>query len=402
MQHELGLPEALERAASALEADSDAIRPANGDPIQLIESLDEAAASRVLYWLFCNEPAAASELALVWAEEGPRGLAPLLALEPSELPKAAAKILRRIHHQLRSRGVELPESGPQPVVARLGRVEDDLEEARVSLPDPSGTRLLVLALGNPAGGVRLFQAQVDEDLGLRAFDVFEAARRDVRRFLREFTRGEQLRAVPVPPESWRAALARAVSVEGSDQALPRGFAEWRSLLTEVPADTPTPGEIAVRELDWVEEDRAALRAHVVAQFREGALGPWISRLDELEATARQMEDAASGVLVVSGATRQAHISSALDDALDRLYADESGLRAARRFEEAAYVLWKSGQDKDAQACLCAARDFRELPPRENEIARAGLQRILGPFIDKLDQQKGEAGAEPEPSLLVKP
>ena len=29
---DVGLPEALERAASALEADADAIRPANGDP----------------------------------------------------------------------------------------------------------------------------------------------------------------------------------------------------------------------------------------------------------------------------------------------------------------------------------------------------------------------------------
>ena len=40
MSGEVGLPEALERAASALEADADAIRPANGDPFQLLGLLD--------------------------------------------------------------------------------------------------------------------------------------------------------------------------------------------------------------------------------------------------------------------------------------------------------------------------------------------------------------------------
>ena len=38
-QSGVGLPEALERAASALPAEADAIRPANGDPAQLLDLL---------------------------------------------------------------------------------------------------------------------------------------------------------------------------------------------------------------------------------------------------------------------------------------------------------------------------------------------------------------------------
>ena len=208
MNDELGLAEALERAASVLEADSDGIRPANGDPLQLLNVLDDAGAARVLRWLLCNEPAAGSELALVWAEEGPRGLEALLGQDPSELPKSAAKTVRRLFHGLRSRGVEIPETAPQPMVARLADVEDGIDEARVSLPDPSGTRLLFLALAHPAGGARLFQAQVDEERGLRGFEIFEAARRDTRRFLREFSRDGQLRVVPAPPDSLRADEAQ--------------------------------------------------------------------------------------------------------------------------------------------------------------------------------------------------
>ncbi|MGE4652009.1 MAG: hypothetical protein AAEJ53_14070 [Myxococcota bacterium] len=402
MNDELGLPEALERAASALESDSEAIRPANGDPLQLLDALDEAGAGRVLTWLLCNEPAAGGELALVWAEEGSEGLAPLLGLDPAALPKAARKTLRRLIHNLRSSGVELPAAEPRTVVARLAPVEDGIDEALVTLPDPSGARLLFLASAHPGGGVRLFQAEVDEDLGLRGFEVFEIGRRDARRFLRELSRGKGLPAVSAPPESLRALIARAVAGQSSEHPLPRGFAEWRSQLTETQEDTPTPGEIAERELSCPDEDREELRSRALKQVEAGQLGPWISRLDLLEDTARQLEDAAGGVVVVSGGARRARMAGLLDEALDRLYGDEAGEPAARRFEEAAFVLWKSGEEEDARACLCAARDFREKAPRENEIARAGIQRVLGPFIEKLMGAEGEKAAESDASLLVKP
>ena len=42
----VGLPEALERAASALDGDADAIRPANGDPDALLGELAPDAATR--------------------------------------------------------------------------------------------------------------------------------------------------------------------------------------------------------------------------------------------------------------------------------------------------------------------------------------------------------------------
>ena len=48
---DIGLPEALERAASALSADADSIRPANGDPTSLLALLGPEGAPRVLRWL---------------------------------------------------------------------------------------------------------------------------------------------------------------------------------------------------------------------------------------------------------------------------------------------------------------------------------------------------------------
>ena len=47
----MSLSEVLEAAAIALAGDAEAIRPANGDPVRLLASLDSDAAARVLGWI---------------------------------------------------------------------------------------------------------------------------------------------------------------------------------------------------------------------------------------------------------------------------------------------------------------------------------------------------------------
>ena len=82
----MSLADTLERAASALPDDADDIRPANGDPLQLLSLLGSAAQSRVLIWLLTNDPASGEELAVAWAEE-PAGSKPLLELDGSAVSR---------------------------------------------------------------------------------------------------------------------------------------------------------------------------------------------------------------------------------------------------------------------------------------------------------------------------
>jgi len=62
----VSLAAALERAAEALTADADAIRPANGDPDRLLRDLEPAAAVRLLDWLLREAPDAGEELVEAW------------------------------------------------------------------------------------------------------------------------------------------------------------------------------------------------------------------------------------------------------------------------------------------------------------------------------------------------
>jgi len=392
----LGLPEALERAASAMPEEADAIRPANGDPSQLLEMLDVAAAARVLTWLLQNEPEPGAELAAEWAEH-PRGVEPLQQVDAADLPKPARKVIRRALHGLRSRGVSVPEAESVPVVAKLPPLDDDLSAAMVSAIDPRGTRIVYLVEAHPSGGARLFELILDEVRGVVGLEVYTTGRSKARKFLREFTGRDRFPAVEAPVEAVRALVARIASIQPADRPLPRGFGEWRPRIAPASEDAATPGERA-REALGASGNRQALD-RAVAFVRDKQLGPWPTDPDALPKFAERLAEVAQSQIIVSGPRRGEQVDGILADALEEIFDASAREATAQRFEESAYVSWKRDAEDDARACLEAAREFRERPPRENPVARALVEVLLEPALRKLEEESKGDGDE---SLLVKP
>ena len=183
----MSLPEALERAAEALPNDADLIRPANGDPSQLLETLDSAGCRRVLVWLLANEFAAGEELLQAWCDDD-RGIESIQSIEVGQLPKAGKKLLRKALHRMRTSGVEMsaPEVA-QPAATRLSEVADAIDGSYLTSVDPRGSVLMFLVEANPVGGARLFQVMLDERRGVLEFDVYSTGRSKTRSFLRKLT-----------------------------------------------------------------------------------------------------------------------------------------------------------------------------------------------------------------------
>lgn len=386
----IGLAEALERAASALPGDADAIRPANGDPVQLARMLDEAAARRVLLWLLTSEPAAGEELASEWAED-PEGVGRVvLSIDLEGLPKPARKALRRVLHRLRSQGVTVPEAVRPPVVATLPPVDDELHEGRVSALDPRGFRVVYLAMDHPGGGVRLFETVIDELRGVADFEVYNTGRSRIRRLFKEFEQAGGRRAAQAPPDAVRALLARAAQAQPDARPLPRGFREWRSRLTEPGQDPRTPGEIAREALADPGADLDEALARVAQWIEGGSLGPWPPLPEPAREVAERIAEAGKGVLVLSEGTRREQVERALDQTLESLFDADFRETTARRLDESAYVMWKTGREEDARAALRAADAFRQRPASENPVARAMLEQLFAPV---LSEARAEPGSE---------
>ncbi|MEE2678392.1 MAG: hypothetical protein VX546_07435 [Myxococcota bacterium] len=378
----VGLPEALERAASALPDDADAIRPANGDPTQLLDLLGTDRAAAVLRWLLEAEPADAAELVTAWSEGADAGAAAVLAVAEDGLAKPARKLLRRAHHQLRSRGVAVPVATPEATVVTLPPVEEVAEEGWVTPLDPRGGRGAYLVASHPAGGLRMFEVVFDDARGIADCRVFNASRSRVRKFLKEFTRQGPRAPVAAEPDAVRALIARAAAAHPADRPLPRGFSEWRSALC--PEETgSTPGELAREALGDAEEPSALRR--VAERVRSGELGPWPPEQAFLEGLGERIQGIAEGgAIIVSPAQRSEQADQVLEDALTELRVGDYPLQTAARFEEAAYVLWKQDRNEEARDCLAAARAFREREP-ENPVSRSMLETVLAPALAAVER-----------------
>lgn len=402
----MSLADSLESAATELSGDADAIRPANGDPFQLLEQLDETAASRVLSWLLANEPDAGVELALAWADEGAdeadeQGAEESGAVGSAEsivrifqgvdeagLPKVGKKGLRKALHRLRSRGLEVPkrESGGQRV-ARLPEIEGEIAEGYLSALDPRGGRLVYILEANPAGGARLFELLLDDDRGIIDFQVYGAARGRIRSFLKQALDRSRFPTVEVPLPALRALIARIESLHPTNRVLPQAFVEHRGRLSVA---GEAPGDLVARALgaDPAKHDEAlALSAELV---RKGTVGPWGPVAEVLAARV-------DGELELAGARPEGEED--WPSIAERVFCDEATNEATRqRLRESAYVLWKMAQEEEARACLAGAKAFEELGAAGNLLATAMTETLLAPAVAAIRSRAAEPGdhpAEPE-------
>jgi hypothetical protein len=392
----LGLAEALERAATALREHARAIRPANGDPTQLLEALGPEGGARVLSWLLANEPADGEELAAAWAEDEEGGIAALRQLDAESLPKPARKVLRKVLHRLRSRGVELPAEAPAARVAKLPPIEDTLTAAFVSPVDPLGTRAVYLVEPHPSGGARMFELMLDVARGVVGLEVYQAGRSQVRRFLRDITHDRRFPSVEAPRASVQALVARAASAQPADRLLPRGFGEWRTHVAAPPEPAKTPGELAAEALGAEATPERLRRATELVRSRD--IGPWPPPGEVLQELATRLGESAEGKIIVAEPIRRQQVARILDDAAQSAYAGAQASRATACFREAAYWLWKTGRDEDARAALAAALAFEAGPEAWAPVARAMLEVALAPVLEKLDR---EVAGDEENSRLVK-
>ncbi len=380
----MSLARALEAAASALPEHEDAIRPANGDPERLLAALTTPAATTVLAWLLDNHPDDGEELALAWADLE-AGTAPLQGLVDGAIGKAGRKALRRAQHRLRSRGIE---AGVAPVVAHIGtlpKLDDEINVALVSPPDPSGAQLVVVVESSPSGGTRIFQGAVDLERGILEFRVLQANRSQARRLLRDLAGNAALAATEAPREAVAALLARGAEAQPSDRALPQAFGEWRSRIARAPEGAPTPGALARAAVDA--KPTPSLLREVAEAVVAGTYGPWPPTFEVIHAAAEKVRDTAKSQLLVDDQQRRAQVEDAIGDALDLRYAPPAAERTAMRFEEVAYTAWKHGRAEEAERCIAVARAFREQPPRENPVARALFDQSLQPLLDALREHE---------------
>lgn len=369
----MSLAQSLEKAASELPGDADAIRPANGDPSQLLSGLDADAAVRVLGWLLANEPADAGELAAAWLDE-PQGPEVVGRIDEADLPKPGRKALRRVAHRAKSRGIELGGGAVEasPRVARLPSVEKDVSAGFLCPYDPSGSRLVYLVESNPSGGARLYEAVLNEDRGILDFQAYRVSRSQLRDFERSITRRERFAAIETSTGDIKALIAERLEVHPADRPLPKAFDEWRGRVLEGADAGQTPARSVEAALGSGSAD--ALDA-LALQVRSGELGPWPPAPEALEKATVEVRDRVQVQQASEQEVDQEWLGEALREAVGELYRGESADALAGRLAETAYLLWKNDDEGLAKACLATAAQLRSSEAQDNPVLEAFIEEL---------------------------
>ena len=385
----MSLASALELAATALPHAEEVIRPANGDPLRVLEGLDADAAREVLAWLLENDPPAGEELLSTWVDDE-RGVALLVEVDPAPFSKDARKVLRRARHRLRSRGVEIAEKARE-IVATLPEMEDTLGGAYLSFPDPSGAQMALRVEARAGGGARILQAVFDFERGLLEFRSHDANRSQGRKLLRELSQAGPGGFAAISAEAWATLLSRASEAQPEDRPLPMAYVESRARYATEP-EAALPGAEAS---SGASAPDAGLLRQAVEWVQEGRIGPWPPSRASLESAGERVRQALQSRLLVDDAQRRRQVDSVLGDAAEERYAEAAGERTAVRFDSAAFILSEGGKQDDAMVCGACSMAFRELPPRENSVACALLARSLEPLMREWKEEEAA-------SLLVRP
>lgn len=395
----MSLPESLEEAATRLPALEEKIRAAEGDPHQLLERLEAGDAGELLVWILSHAPDAASELVDAWGE-WEKGADVLLGVSDAELAdrgveKSARKILRKAHHRLRSRGIEVRTEAPAAVARRAVAAGDDpFEAASLSAPDFRGARVGYLASRHPGGGARLFEVRFDEARGILDFKVYNAGRSKVRGFLRSLSQaqkqapdGAARTLFDVPREALCALVRRASLAQPGDRPLPSGFMEWRGRL--FPADVEkekTPGGRTRAELEAAgktipEAAREAAIQAVCEWVSEGAIGPWPPATSRVSDWMDQGRERVAGL---EGAARETQIDAWRADAAAALVAEGDRALLVRHLEELAWVRQQTdGESAAAQLIATADALAADDEGVDLQLAAARVDSLFAPFLGEL-------------------
>ncbi len=390
----MSLPDSLERAAGDLPELADQIRPANGDPLRVLEALDAKAAARLLAWVLVEAVDDAEELVEVWGE-AEKGIEVLLSADDTGLDKAGRKLLRRARHRLRSQGIEV--AAQKPPAAREARralpAVDRWQAAHVSTADFRGTRMGYLAEPHPNGGARLFEMRFDEGRGILDFKIYNAGRSKVRGFLRSLTAGSSERLFEVDRDALRALVWRASRAQPADRPLPTGFVEWRGrLFPDELEKQATPGDLARAAL--AEADPAATPAATPEEalatteheIRAGQLGPWPPPTSWV---AERMELGRESLRGLADAARDQAIGSWTDETCEALSAQTDRALLARHLDESAWTRWQSGDEDGARRLLTVATTCVADASAKSDVAarssldRARVESLFEPFLAEL-------------------
>lgn len=322
------------------------------------------------------EPLALAVTAILGEDDDTATLGRLAQSGPRELTKAA----RRALHELKRKGLAVPETAPvDPAPRRASETlaEADAEDRRATMTAPfgEGERVAVFRFRGP--GDRRLHAGVatwSDRLGLVDLQLFLGSAR----LYQEMVRGaaERLPVAEIPFAIVARRLARAADVSRSaGRLLPEHYGAFRSLVR--PESLPLVAHPAEGLTAGPPPDAQA----TYALFEEPELRSWLPDKAALASLGKRFDEIGQSPVVLSGAQRQERFTDAFEEVLRSLWTEAERDALGLRLLDAAHVA-AAHRRQEIAARLLGAREALLAAPEPHRIPLC-RQLLLRPILGKL-------------------
>lgn len=316
--------------------------------------------------------------------------------------KGAIKAIKRTLYRLRQKGVQW-EKQPSLEQSVLRPLQHSAPQGYVGAMDSMGSRILVIARPRPQGGVRVYFSIVSDLEGIKRLEVSDVSKKGVKEFIANSLSSEEFPVVETPGGYCVRLLQEAAArTQKLGRPQPRGYGDVERGLRDVTWDGPVP-LIYHHILEEEVRDKPQFLKESGTLHRITPFSSWFLNPEDLVQYADAIREAEKSHLVLTPQQKDARLRSIYQDALERLFPEEQRLLWKRRLEEAAYILWKTGNEREARLTVSAALDlttpFGPLEPNPF-MWNLLLKSLYGLMEQERRDEDEKGGGEQGPRIIT--
>jgi len=337
------------------------------------------------------------------AEAPQEEAARLLQVGHQRAEKSLQKKIRRVHHKRSVRGLPvLPLEREETEGAIWRPPVPPKPTGLISMPEPSGTRMVWVFRPNVRKGMLVFGGWVDDERGLLKFFVMDPSRKEAEKYEASLLQNPEFTVV-----EGEAGFCAWLLEEAYRKGPPVDFEEAeaykaiRPLLKEVVPTERPPAPVYTVFFDSpdepVLEDPLGESASLL---NEDLLRNWVIEAERIQPHVEQLEEIEGSRIIVHPLQKKERMEAFYHEVTGEILSDATCRTSwRRRLEDAAWVFYKKGLEGQARRLAHMGR-YLEDPAKDGsrisffiELVRRGLEQRL---------QEKRTEEKQQPSLIVKP
>ena len=271
--------------------------------------------------------------------------------------KQVSKSIKRTLYRLRQKGIQWEEkpSKDRPILRAPKLAEP---EGYLGAIDSTGSRIIVIARPRPLRGLFMVFSIVNDLEGIQRFNLKELSKKGLEEFVKGPLSSGDFPIVLTPGAYCIHLLKEASSISRRlSRPLPHGYHDAENEFKDLSWDDPAPIIYQYMKEDEI-KDQAGLLSESANLHEIPPFSAWFLKDQEVQGYVSDIKDAQESRLVLTSDQKDARLNSIFRKALEELFPEDKRLLWKRRLEEMAYILLKTGKEKEAKITMSAAIDLK--------------------------------------------